>query len=74
MDKIKRVYWCGKPPEFCQICGAPIKRRFVDGKVRGTGWASMCLLCHLEVGVGLGIGKGQSYKKLASGDWLKVGG
>jgi hypothetical protein len=33
----------------------------VDGATKGGPWASMCDDCHADMGVGLGVGKGQRY-------------
>lgn len=53
--------WMGARPDRCQICHAPIKRFFIDGKTTAGPWAIMCVLCHIVAGVGLGTGKGQKY-------------
>jgi len=47
---------------LCDLCKVPIDRYFVDGVVRGQGWATMCQSCHEKHGVGLGIGRGQLYQ------------
>ena len=49
-------------PESCDICSATLKGRpHVDGKTQTGPWANMCTRCHMEVGVGLGTGRGQKY-------------
>lgn len=45
------------PPRPCDICSAATAT--VDGKTVFGPWANMCDSCHTEVGVGLGLGKGQ---------------
>ena len=70
-----------KKPLKCNLCNAQIFNEFVDGmtksysKYRGT-WADMCLSCHGVVGVGLGLGKGQLYRRFTEGDdmFVKVEG
>ncbi len=47
----------------CQLCDNLIDQTFIDGQVRGHGWAIMCPLCHEVYGVGLGTGLGQKYKR-----------
>ncbi len=73
MDK-KKVYWLSEVPAECQIIGAPIKDSFVDGKIKGSGWALMHPTTHEIYGVGLGTGRGQKYVKQTDGRWLKVEG
>ena len=54
----------------CDLCGVNVtdegfrddwRNKIVDGRVRGLGWAWMCLGCHAERGVGLGTGRGQVF-------------
>lgn len=40
----------------CQFCFAPAT---IDGATKYGPWANMCTACHAEVGVGVGLGKGQ---------------
>ena len=55
--------WRGK--ETCDFCGRSVRekdhRAFVDGKTIHGPWALMCIECYPDHGVGLGVGKGQSY-------------
>lgn len=47
--------------ECCDICkknGSEIEA-IIDGKTTMGCWAYMCLLCHYQYGVGIGLGKGQ---------------
>ena len=62
--------WTGAAPAICDLCHQPITTAFVDGKVKGGGWALMCPRCHQRAGIGLGTGKGQQYHKQPNG-WLK---
>lgn len=45
----------------CDICKE--KKAIIDGKTIYGPWAFMCKKCFFEVGVGLGLGKGQLLKK-----------
>jgi hypothetical protein len=68
-----RKKWVGDPPPECNICHSPIEDYFVDGKTILGPWAIMCELCHTSAGLGLGTGKGQSYRKRGN-DWIKIAG
>lgn len=59
----KRVFWRGSPPVHCDVCSLPLTDTFVDGKTIFGPWGKLCLNCHGNVGVGLGTGKGQKYKR-----------
>ena len=50
-------------PESCQLCGKKFEDgySFVDGKTVMGPWTNMCVGCHKDFGVGLGIGRGQEY-------------
>ena len=62
-DVIKN--WIGSPPETCNLCNRTIIDYFVDGRVNGrSSWANMCKQCHIDYGVGFGVGKGQAYKRV----------
>ena len=65
--------WIGTWPKNCDICGIPldIGWSFIDGKTMYGPWALMCPSCHVEVGVGLGTGKGQEY---SAETLIKIGG
>lgn len=68
------IFYCN-PPTTCDICHKPITDTFVDGRVvGGTAWANMCEHCHKRNGTGLGSGKGQLYKKNATGQFVKIEG
>ena len=51
-----------------------IKDEFIDGKTHYGPWAIMTPASHRTHGVGIGLGKGQKYRKDASGVFVKVGG
>lgn len=53
------------PPTRCDVCGAPITDEFVDGKTKMGPWADMCPGCFSAYGVGLGVGRGQRYRREA---------
>ena len=64
-------------PEKCDLCSKSIADEdyFIDGALEGsTKWAYMCSECFLENGEGIGLGKGQIYKRQDDGKWLMVGG
>jgi len=70
-------YWVGSQHLTCDLCGADLVDGgfFIDGRIYAhTTWAMMCLLCHNQVGVGLGTGRGQKYERQEDGKWLKIGG
>lgn len=53
--------WFGAPPVNCEICHTKFKNTFIDGATVMGPWAMMCETCHVRVGMGLGIGRGQKY-------------
>jgi len=65
--------WQGTPPKKCDICQRNLVGVFVDGKTQMGPWAIMCLNCSLQVGIGLGVGRGQRYRS-QNGSWVKVAG
>jgi len=67
----KTVQWTGSRPVSCELCGCQLGDSFVDGKTRGGPWGKMCVLCHSSHGVGLGLGRGQLYRKNAKSEWWK---
>jgi len=64
----------GTPPGDRDDFGAPILNEFVDGRTRHGPWAIMSAATHRMQGVGLGMGRGQRYRKQTDGKWLKVEG
>jgi hypothetical protein len=73
---MNKIYWIGDAPELCDLSPKHrITDEFVDGKVQQAGmWGNMCPACHVTYGIGCGAGRGQRYRKQASGKWLKVEG
>jgi hypothetical protein len=65
--------WVGSAPSKCDVCEATIGDKFIDGRVRGFGWATMCPTCHADIGLGLGLGIGQLFE-LRDGEWIKTEG
>jgi hypothetical protein len=57
----EKKHWLGEIPKACQICGLPIKEKFIDGATRYGPWAILCPSCHRDIGRGLGTGRGQEY-------------
>jgi hypothetical protein len=58
----ENMKWMGNH-DHCDICGESLDEEafFVDGKTRIGHWALMCPDCFVSYGIGLGVGKGQSY-------------
>jgi len=67
------VYWTG-PVGDRDDFGSPISKEIIDGKTRMGPWALMSPVSYSKYGVGLGLGRGQRYKKQTDGRWLKVEG
>jgi hypothetical protein len=53
--------WLGTKYTECELCNRPIGKAFIDGRTFRGPWAIMCEECHEELGVGLGLGRGQKY-------------
>ena len=53
--------WSGSEPVKCDLCGEPFVLYFIDGRTSNGPWGLMCVECHAEHGVGLGLGRGQKY-------------
>ena len=51
------------PPAQCDVCKANITEEFVDGMTVYGPWANMCMSCFNIIGIGLGTGRGQLYRK-----------
>ena len=51
------------PPEKCDVCDAKIVDVFIDGATVMGPWAYLCPSCHRRYGTGLGIGRGQKYRR-----------
>jgi hypothetical protein len=68
-------YWLSPAPEACDLCGKPIGEVFIDGKTRQGPWGILDETCHRLDGYGLGLGRGQKYRREAdSGRYRKVEG
>jgi hypothetical protein len=63
--------FAGKAPDKCDVCHKELNKRFVDGRTIRGYWAYMCSECHTNVGIGLGIGKGQVFVLTTKG-WIKI--
>jgi len=69
---MRRKIWYGDVDK-CTMCGREIQGEFVDGKLKhGSKWELMCITCFKSWGSGLGLRKGQLYKKEEDGVWYKV--
>ena len=51
------------PSNICNLCEKELTDIVIDGKTIWGSWAWMCELCHEIYGTGLGLGKGQIYRK-----------
>jgi hypothetical protein len=66
------TYW--NAPKECDICHRPLQKVFYDCKTVSGPWANLCHQCFKWHGVGLGLGRGQKYKELPTGEWEKIAG
>ena len=74
METTKQVFHLN-PPAKCDMDGQPFHDgRMYDARTKDGRWGNLCHKCYLKHGVGLGTGKGQGYKRLPDGRWLKVAG
>ena len=73
MPPPRRVKWLWSEIKNCQLCSNSITKHFIDGKTAYGSWAIMCEKCHRNYGSGLGLGRGQLYKKERDG-WWKIAG
>jgi hypothetical protein len=67
-------YWMGDNINQKDDFGRPITDEFIDGKTRLGPWAIMSPTTHRIQGMGLGMGRGQRYRKQEDGRWIKVEG
>jgi hypothetical protein len=61
---VKEVIKWQSQADNCDLCGVEFSKQqyFVDGKIKTISqWALMCPKCHLLLGDGIGLGKGQAY-------------
>lgn len=65
--------WMGKIPERDDF-NRKIDNEFIDGRTRQGPWAIMTPVSHKIYGVGLGLGKGQHYRRREDGKFVKVEG
>lgn len=54
--------WNGTTLEKCDVCHGLLPAIFIDGKTKIGPWGILCPKCHLNIGVGLGTGRGQKYE------------
>lgn len=69
-----KKFWNGSEPTRCDVTGRAITDEFIDGKTRMGPWGIMHPTAHAMHGVGVGIGRGQRYRKDADGRWRCVEG
>jgi hypothetical protein len=67
----RAAMWMGSEVVLCELCSHPLEDSFVDGRTKMGPWAKMCDGCHLEHGTGLGLGRGQLYRKNLKSEWWK---
>ena len=68
-----KKYWMGSVND-CDFCHSKIDTEFIDGATTSGPWALMCPKCFNIHGTGLGLGKGQRYKKDKNGKFEKIEG
>ena len=56
-----KVFWISPAPKHCDLCHQKLKGNFIDGRTVYGPWGILCIPCHGQYGVGLGLGKGQKY-------------
>ena len=69
----KEKCWIGPIADKDDFHG-PIADEFVDGVTQMGPWAIMNPYNHKKYGRGIGLGRGQRYRKQLDGRWLKVEG
>lgn len=62
------------PPIQCDVCHSQINNVFYDAMTAYGPWANLCTNCFNTIGIGLGTGLGQMYRKQKDGTYLKVEG
>lgn len=68
----KPTKWLGETK--CNLCHEPALTELVDGKTTMGPWAVMCPGCFLAYGVGIGIGRGQHYRRNQQNELVKFAG
>lgn len=58
----------GSVPETCDGCGHPFFKVAYDAKTKYGPWGWLCTACFEEVGLGLGVGRGQRYQLVETGN------
>ena len=71
---MKKIVRHLNPPTKCDICHSQVGDEFFDAKTINGPWANMCTECFNTIGVGLGTGLGQMYKKQEDSSYIKVAG
>lgn len=56
----------------CDACGNPCGEEYFDAKHPAGPWGNFCYACFKALGMKLGIGKGQHYKRTPDGEWVKL--
>lgn len=59
------------PPKECDVCHSQLGTEFYDVKTIYGPWAFLCTDCFNTLGIGLGTGRGQYYKRNKDGDYIK---
>jgi len=57
----KQVEWAGSTK--CDWCHTECKEELIDGRTTWGCWAVMCPTCFSRLGVGIGPGLGQRYRR-----------
>ena len=71
---VTRTQWVGVVKAYDDT-GKPIINSFIDGRTIMGPWAIMTPETHHAIGVGLGVGKGQLYRRHPVDDvWYKING
>ena len=67
-----RKDWRGS--KECDVCSCTIKDVLYDARTKMGPWATLCGCCYTELGVGLGVGKGQKYLEDNDGHFVALHG
>lgn len=67
----KQKNFLKNPPKECDVCHSQLDTALYDAKTIYGSWAYLCTDCFNTLGIGLGIGRGQCYKKDADGDYIR---
>lgn len=71
----REVYWQGAVGE-CDGCGWDLNKEseFYDAKTKHGPWGTLCAKCFDILGIGVGTGRGQHYRRQEDGKFKKVAG